>query len=181
MLLCTVHCLVRTLYTRFLKRILKKIGQTDRHVYPEFHSHSSSIPYFPGGGWGLQKEVLQQMLHSKLVGLSPEKEAQEAAPASPRSSKEKRVRHHTSIDPREVQTATVRALSKSSSSRRARSRSDVDMRDVRLYNASITFPLLLNIYIYIYIYSGGYLAHVCAALPMHPRPRSDGVAAIVLI
>lgn len=106
---------------------------------------------FPGGGWGLQKEVLQQMLHSKLVGLSPEKEAQEAAPASPRSSKEKRVRHHTSIDPREVQTATVRALSKSSSSRRARSRSDVDMRDVRLYNASITFPLLLNIYIYIFL------------------------------
>eukprot|EP00729_Bicosta_minor_P018966 gene18966-4283_t len=64
-------------------------------------------------------------------------EAQEAAPASPRSSKEKRVRHHTSIDPREVQTATVRALSKSSSSRRARSRSDVDMRDVSAASSAI--------------------------------------------
>lgn len=80
------------------------------------------------------------MLQAKLSGLSPEKDGKggsvtasitvPAVAGGGGSKKEKRARHHTSIDAREVQTATVRALSKSASTRRARSRSDIDVRDV---------------------------------------------------
>jgi len=110
-----------------------------------------------------EKEVLQQMLFANVVGLSPEKDKappaarmnpavtatvaaaaaalsldESVAPGSPRTSKEKRdKRHHTSIDAREVQTATVRALSKSSSQRRARSRSNVDPREVSAATSAV--------------------------------------------